>query len=83
MLTSENLKFCFEELTAEQVSAALDSKSDYITLELCALNTGAVPFLSSADYNEEEESEVPSNGGLYLDKDDFLRLYSEAIDEYL
>lgn len=89
MITSENLKFAFEDLTAEQVQLALNGISDYLRFELMHCNAGSVAMLENTPYNEEDENETNDNGNLFVDKDTFLQLYidsgadNEAINEHL
>jgi hypothetical protein len=76
MITSSNLKSCFEELSANQVKLALGGKSD--TIVMTAGGYGNVMVENGSNYTDEELEEATDNGQLVCDKDDFLRLYAEC-----
>jgi uncharacterized protein (DUF1015 family) len=77
MITRSILKFCFDSLTLEQVKE-LDKKEDFLLFELHAFNTGGVSTLKCMDWSEEAQEDAEDNGNLFIDKDDFLRLFEES-----
>ena len=77
MITKHNLKELFESLEAEQIETALNSNYDFILFECMMFNIGSVARVESFDYSEELEREANELGNLFIDKDDFLRLYVE------
>tara|TARA_R110002095_G_scaffold138164_1_gene119672 strand:- start:1460 stop:1717 length:258 start_codon:yes stop_codon:yes gene_type:complete len=74
MINKNNLKSYFDNLTAKDISEAIDSNPDYIG---CYINgygwCYSVPVNDSID-----EDDVESTGGFICDKDDFLRLFVES-----
>lgn len=75
MITSNNIETVFDNISGKQLNEAMQSKSDYIALTVGGYGT---VHLESVEYSEETEEEVQSCGGVFCDKDDFLRLYKES-----
>lgn len=75
MITKQNIETVFDLISEKQLNEAMQSKSDYIALSVGGY--GSV-FLESVEYSEETEAEIQSCGGVFCDKDDFLRLYKES-----
>jgi hypothetical protein len=80
MITQENLKFCFDDLTQEEVINTFDTNSDcdYVLFELNITNVGGYSTITPAHYNEEMETEANDSGQLFCDKDDFLQMFVES-----
>lgn len=85
MITKESLKFCFENLGEDEIAIAMDSDKDYVLVELHTTNVGSYSTVEPYDYDDDIAQEAGDNGQLFIDKDDFLRLYeeSEANNTYL
>lgn len=75
MITRENLSSVLDMLTEEQISNAMEAKTDYVLLTVNGY--GYVSLTPSFDY-EEDEQEAEQTGGILCDKDEFLRLFSES-----
>lgn len=78
MITPDNVKAVFEQISKEGLLYALDHESDYLLVELHIFNAGAIVSIEAMDYDEEKEQEAADNGNLFCDKDDFLRLWEES-----
>tara|TARA_R110000851_G_scaffold70304_1_gene156883 strand:- start:274 stop:531 length:258 start_codon:yes stop_codon:yes gene_type:complete len=81
MITQNNLKDYFDNLTAKDVSEAIESNVDYIG---CYINGyGYVYAIPMDGYMCEDD--LLSTGGFICDKDDFLRLFveSESLNPFL
>ena len=83
MITAQNLSIAFNSLTKTQISEAMNSPHDYISMFISG-NYEHV-YLESSDYSEEENEEIQACGGVYTDKDEFLRLFkeSESVNPFL
>jgi hypothetical protein len=77
MITSENLKFCFDNLTKKDIKQ-LEKKHDCLKFELHIFNTGSFSTIKSCDYSEKKETKLSASGNLFLDKDTFLQLFIES-----
>ena len=75
MITKNNIETIFDSISEKQLNEAMQSKSDYIALSIDGYGN---VFLDSVEYSEETEEEVQGVGGVFCDKDDFLRLYKES-----
>lgn len=84
MITAENLKIVFDSMTQQDVNE-LNQPGDYIIVLLNQYNAGFNIIVMSCNYDDEKEESVISNGNLFLDKDDFLRLFKESgsVNPYL
>lgn len=78
MITTDNLRECFNLITEEDVKELENASGDYIAITLNVFNTGGIVILDRGDYNQDIEAEQASCGQLYCDCDDFLRLYNES-----
>ena len=74
MITKDNLKDYFDNLTAKDVSEAIESNVDYIG---CYINGYGWCYSVPMDENTTED-DIESTGGFVCDKDDFLRLFIES-----
>ena len=81
MITQNNLKEYFDNLTAKDISEAIDSNVDYIG---CYINGYGYVYAIPMD-GEMCEDDLLSMGGFQCDKDDFLRLFmeSESLNPFL
>ena len=77
MITEDNLKFAFENLNEEDCKQ-INGDGDYLKFELHSTNVGSYSTLESVDYCPNINEELSSDGNLFIDKDDFLRLYTES-----
>jgi len=75
MITRENLSSVLDMLTEEQISNAMEAKTDYVLLTVNGY--GYVSLTPSFNY-EEDEQEAEATGGILCDKDEFIRLFSES-----
>lgn len=75
MITRDNLSSVLDMLTEEQISNAMEAKTDYVLLTVNGY--GYVSLTPSFDY-EEDEQEAEATGGVFCDKDEFIRLFSES-----
>lgn len=75
MITTKNIGLVFDYIKENQLNEEMQSNSDYIALNIDGYGN---VFLESVDYSEEKEEEVQNLGGVFCDKDDFLRLYKES-----
>ena len=76
MITQNNLKEVFDNLSKSDIDFCFHSNEDMICLSVSVFNAG---WFSSLDIisNEDIEHEQ-SNGNLVCDKHDLLRLFKEA-----
>jgi len=83
MITKDNLKWAFDTLTQDEVTSAMESNDDYVALEMHTSNVGSYATLRSVDPDEQDE--IESNGNLFMDKDNLLRMFveSESVNPYL
>lgn len=77
MITKENIKEVLESLESEEIENAINGEEDYILLELHVFNIGAYANVLNVSYSEGEERQEDSAHNLLMDKDDFLRLFTE------
>ena len=75
MITRDNLSSVLDMLTEEEISNAMEAKTDYVLLTVNGY--GYVSLTPSFDY-EEDEQEAEQTGGILCDKDEFIRLFSES-----
>lgn len=79
MITKENLKECFDSLTESEINLAFNEEPyNYIEFWVHSFNAGCYASISCCDYTEEKHEECISNGMIFCDKDDFLRLFEES-----
>ena len=85
MITSENLKYCFDNLNKKEIKKAMQSNKDYIKFELHIFNVGGFATIKAVHYSEKKENKITSNGNIFCDKDTFLQLFieSESKNKYL
>lgn len=81
MITKEDLKFVFDNLTELEVNEAMAANEDFILLELHTTNSGGWSAIAANDYSEEVENQAGADGQIFCDKDDFLRLFQESGSE--
>lgn len=75
MITRENLSSVLDMLTEQEIKESMEAKTDMVLLTVSSY--GCVSLTPSFDYEEDQE-EAESTGGIWCDKDDFLRLFSES-----
>lgn len=84
MITKDNLTEVFNMLTLEQIENVMEAKCDHVCLWLGSY--GQI-YLDPIHSNciEEGQKCAEETGGIFCDKDDFLRLFaeSESINPYL
>lgn len=78
MITKDNLTFCFDNLTESEIKKVMSSKKDYISFWLHIFNAGGFATAKPKNYSEKHEKRHADNGMLFIDKDDFLRLFKES-----
>lgn len=78
MITRNNLKWVFNQITPEQLEHAMVSQEDFVALEVYTSNTGSTVSLSSMTYSEEGEEIVREAGNIFCDKDTLLSLFIES-----
>jgi hypothetical protein len=82
MITKDNLASVMDALTEEQIETAINSDGDDVALYV---NGYGSVYLEPFDYNEDNEDDIFSTGGLICDKDTFLQLFkdSESVNPFL
>ena len=75
MITRDNIREVFDLVTKDQIDRVMNSKNDYILLEL--VSYGAV-YLMPVENSESAHEEALESGGVCCDKDDLLRLFKES-----
>jgi len=82
MITKDNIKHCFDSLTSSEISEVFDSNCDFMAFECHTFNVGSYATIKPFYFGEFESE---SNGNLFIDKDDFLRLFkeSDSVNPYL
>jgi hypothetical protein len=75
MITKENFSSVFDALTEQEINDTMDARTDMVLLTVSGY--GYVSLTPSFDYEEDEEV-AESTGGIWCDKDEFLRLFSES-----
>ena len=78
MIDKNNLQFCFDNLSEDEVEAVMNGPEDYVLMELHVFNSGAYPSVMVMGYNHDIEQEAAENGDLFLDKDAFITLFHES-----
>lgn len=78
MITRDNLKWVFNQITSEQLEHAMVSQEDFVALEVHTFNVGSTVSLSSMSYSEEEEEIIGGAGNILCDKDTLLSLFIES-----
>jgi len=78
MITQDSLKFCFEDLTAKECKDIAYGDGDYLLFELHSTNAGRYSTVQRMHYDETIAEKAGASGQLFLDMDDFLRLYDEV-----
>lgn len=67
-----------DEITKEDIEKVFNSDEDYLALQLYIFNAGYIVELHSIEPLTYDSEEIEANGGLVMDKDDFLRLFKES-----
>ena len=80
MITTDNFKSAMNSIEVQRIEEEINKEGDYIAVTLSGY--GHV-FIESVHWNEESEEDCISCGGFLADKDDFLRLLSEADHPYM
>jgi hypothetical protein len=62
-------------LTEEEINDTMDARTDMVLLTVNGY--GYVSLTPSFDYEADQE-EAEATGGIWCDKDEFLRLFSES-----
>ena len=77
MITRDNLNSVLDMLTEKQINDAMNSKTDYVCLWA---NSYGYVYLDAipSDCIEEGQQFSEDMGGVFCDKDEFLRLFSES-----
>ena len=75
MVTKDNLSSVLDMLTEQEINDTMDASTDMVLLTVSGY--GYVSLTPSFDYEEDQEV-AESTGGIWCDKDDFLRLFSES-----
>ncbi len=75
MITRENLSSVLDMLTEEEINDTMDARTDMVLLTVNGY--GYVSLTPSFDYEADQE-EAEATGGIWCDKDEFLRLFSES-----
>jgi hypothetical protein len=75
MITRDNLSSVFDALTEEEINDTMDARTDMVLLTVNGY--GYVSLTPSFDYEADQE-EAEATGGIWCDKDEFLRLFSES-----
>ena len=74
MITRENITEILSKLEFNKILDAMNSKYDFVLLELNIFNSGTSINIDTLDYCEEVEKEAQENGNLFLSKEDFYEL---------
>ncbi len=75
MITKDNFSSVFDALTEEEINETMYASTDMVLLTVNGY--GYVSLTPSFDYEADQE-EAEATGGIWCDKDDFLRLFSES-----
>jgi hypothetical protein len=75
MVTRDNLSSVLDMLTEQEINDTMDARTDMVLLTVSGY--GYVSLTPSFDYEEDQE-EAEATGGIWCDKDEFLRLFSES-----
>jgi hypothetical protein len=75
MITRDNLTSVLDMLTEEEINDTMDARTDMVLLTVNGY--GYVSLTPSFDYEADQE-EAEATGGIWCDKDEFLRLFSES-----
>jgi hypothetical protein len=75
MITKDNFSSVFDALTEEEINETMYASTDMVLLTVSGY--GCVSLTPSFDYEADQE-EAEATGGIWCDKDDFLRLFSES-----
>ena len=77
MITTENFKYYFDNLSKEQINDSFDNLGDLLCI--CIGSYGYCYLQLLNDKNQVKQIETANNtGGFICDKDDFLRLFQES-----
>ena len=77
MITSQNITEYFDNLTESQINEVMQDRRNDVVMQIFASNSCVWFSLESLNI-EDDIDEIQSNGGVVVDKDDFLRLYKES-----
>jgi hypothetical protein len=75
MITRDNLSSVLDMLTEQEINDTMDARTDMVLLTVSGY--GYVSLTPSFDYEADQE-EAEATGGIWCDKDEFLRLFSES-----
>jgi hypothetical protein len=75
MITRDNFSSVLDMLTEEEINDTMDARTDMVLLTVNGY--GYVSLTPSFDYEADQE-EAEATGGIWCDKDEFLRLFSES-----
>jgi hypothetical protein len=75
MITKDNFSSVFDALTEQEINDTMYASTDMVLLTVSGY--GCVSLTPSFDYEADQE-EAEATGGIWCDKDDFLRLFSES-----
>lgn len=77
MITSSNIKEYFDNLKESQINEVMEDRRNDVVMQIFVSNACVWFSLESLNIDDDVE-EIQDNGGIVLDKDDFLRLYKES-----
>ena len=75
MITRDNFSSVLDMLTEQEINDTMNARTDMVLLTVNGY--GYVSLTPSFDYEADQE-EAEATGGIWCDKDDFLRLFSES-----
>lgn len=77
MITSENIKYYFDNLTKTDINEAFSGFGDSVAAYFGSYGTPHLEEVIRSNEHELQEA-TESTGGFICDKDDFLRLFQES-----
>ena len=75
MITRDNFSSVLDMLTEQEINDTMNARTDMVLLTVNGY--GYVSLTPSFDYEADQE-EAEATGGIWCDKDEFLRLFSES-----
>ena len=80
MITSNNIKEVFNDISDSEIAQLSEKPNSYISIELNVFNAGHTTSVATYDeYDSDTEHDMLANGMLYMHTEQFLDLYNSVM----
>jgi len=78
MITPSIHKYIYNSMGRKNIEEVMAASKDYVEIALDITNNSSMVTLTAHDYDSVLEESIIAEGNLFVDKDDFIRLYKES-----